>query len=486
MTLYYYSSRNLAGAGNHTEFSLNDIRTQRHLVLSTMKAAILDGGDLSVQLFMRVSRHLPVALCSAQYQHLWSQDRTTGFIRITRVYRFTFVDTSTVITVPTEGSTPIANVDSHTNEQYRVQCFSPLVLDSLVRGVFFSMSELEMVKSVCRRYSAARTAALAASNKTKQKQKHKRGTDEVLPEDIFIRDVIHHYCKLALTNFDQGDFVISAGWMMLIQSFVTSYTDAPLDGTEVNSDGDSLAIPPSYCMSQLSSLTAHVTGKLQSSVNSTEAVIDCVSQIVQTITALTAGKHKVAEDALPDLATDIYFVFDGIGDFLSELREIVQCVNRDILNMNCSDAKLVVHKVVRALNTLFHSKHLKRPLLPKSDTLRVGRRGLEDKEDVAGVLLDMSRALKALDDPLREVATGLKLLCASIAGDVVLELVQMDADCRHRYKTPYSRQAIIQFAQGAKDTPNPSWMSLEVAPKTFSELLGMHQNVVLSRIYSCV
>jgi hypothetical protein len=464
-----------SGTDNQTEFSLHDIRTQRHLVLSTIKAAILHGGDISVQLFMRVSRHLPVALCSVQHQHLWSHDRTTGFIRIKREYRFTHVDTS-ADTVSEEPSATASDPSAHKNEKHPVQCFSPLVLDSLVRGIFFSLPELEMLKSACSRHAAAlqaRTDVLAAASSKSKPKKKKKGEDDILPEDGLIRDVIYKYAKTALNYFDQGDFVLSAGWMMLLQSFVSSsYSEVTQDGIEIDSNGDSLAVPLSYCMTQLSSITAHVTGKLQSAVNSAEAVIDCVAQVVQSIASLTSGKYKVSDDLLPDHATDIYFIYDAIGAFLSELREIVLCVYRDIATMHCSDAALVVDKVMNAMTSLFHSKHLNRPLLPKNETLRIARRGEPGGEDTAGVLQDMTRALKALEDPLREVSTGLKLLCASIAGDLVLELIQMDSDCRHRYKTPYSGRAIVWLAQGMKDAPNPSWLPLHVCPKTFSELIG--------------
>ena len=47
------------GSGIASSFRLSDMLHQKELVLSTMKSAILNGGRIFLDLFMRVNRKLP-------------------------------------------------------------------------------------------------------------------------------------------------------------------------------------------------------------------------------------------------------------------------------------------------------------------------------------------------------------------------------------------------------------------------------------------
>jgi hypothetical protein len=54
------------GSGKLSKFMLKDILAQKDLVLSTMKSAVLDGGTISLDLYLRVQRSLPTGM-SEQY-----------------------------------------------------------------------------------------------------------------------------------------------------------------------------------------------------------------------------------------------------------------------------------------------------------------------------------------------------------------------------------------------------------------------------------
>lgn len=463
---------------------MKDILTQRHLVLSTIKTAIVDGGELSLDMFLRVSRRLPASLCSPQYQHLWAHEPTSGFICIRRRYKFSHVDTSADVS---EAPVP---VDAHANEKHPARCYSQLPLDSLMAGVFFGLSELKLIMSVCRRHSAqlARRSEEEDRADSKRKPKKNKSQTGAENEDVLIRDIIHHYSKTALAFFDKGEFVTAAGWMMLLQAFFSTNATHSNDGTssprntdntateekELNSSGDVLEHPPSFCMSQLASLTANTSGRLQSAVGSVETIITCTDLLIQSIYHVASSRKKETQEAILERMADVYHIYDAIGPFLMEVREIVLCLHRDVLSMHCSDAFLVMDTVMADMASLFHPMQALRPLLPKSEALKLSRTGGE-RSDLSGILQDMTRSLKALNAPLRRISAGLQLLGSSISGDTMLEILQMDADCRHRYKTPISMRALRAFATGAKDIPNPSWQPLDMAPKTFSELIGYCQ-----------
>ena len=50
------------GSGKLSKFMLKDILAQKDLVLSTMKSAVLDGGTISLDLYLRVQRSLPTGM----------------------------------------------------------------------------------------------------------------------------------------------------------------------------------------------------------------------------------------------------------------------------------------------------------------------------------------------------------------------------------------------------------------------------------------
>ena len=50
------------GSGKLSKFMLKDILAQKDLVLSTMKSAVLDGGTISLDLYLRVQRSLPTGI----------------------------------------------------------------------------------------------------------------------------------------------------------------------------------------------------------------------------------------------------------------------------------------------------------------------------------------------------------------------------------------------------------------------------------------
>jgi hypothetical protein len=50
---------NKSGSGTVSTFQLGDMLSQKELVLSTMKSSILDGGSISLDLFLRTQRALP-------------------------------------------------------------------------------------------------------------------------------------------------------------------------------------------------------------------------------------------------------------------------------------------------------------------------------------------------------------------------------------------------------------------------------------------
>jgi hypothetical protein len=150
---------------NETYFRMSDIHTNRQLVLSTMKAAIVDAGEISLLFYMRcqynasdgkfvapvIQRHSENILLQDNRMDIndhIEDDFMSGFIGIRRTFQLTFrLDTSSVITPSNESmKTPQAPVT------HPPRCFMRYPLDSLFRGIFFNKTHFKEYVTVISLY----------------------------------------------------------------------------------------------------------------------------------------------------------------------------------------------------------------------------------------------------------------------------------------------------------------------------------------------
>lgn len=273
--IYLFVYYCLLANGNISTFNLDDIRNHKQLVLTTIKSAVVEGGEILLEIFTRVSRILPSNLSFPNHAHLLSSELSTGFVQIIRKYHFTYIDSSTIQIEETSDPSSTTNSNSNTNSnpnsnpnpnpssnstkstttstgkknyfKYLTPTVSPSLLirsfsqhpiDSLLRGVFLTLDEGEKFRLVCIRYSRAlekislqnkkhssNTSQFSlfssSSNISQSKLQSNEGSIYLQTEEILITNSLNNYSKNILESLENGEFVQSGRWMLNLQSLLS-------------------------------------------------------------------------------------------------------------------------------------------------------------------------------------------------------------------------------------------------------------------------
>ncbi len=114
-------SAHLAAETAEGSTQLIDIRTmraKRQQVLTTLKAAVVNDGEVSLRLYMRRSK----SLLAFHGDSVAYREPSEGFLRVTRRYKL-----------------------SYRNERKEVRCFSRHPVESLATGIFLTLPEAQQV-----------------------------------------------------------------------------------------------------------------------------------------------------------------------------------------------------------------------------------------------------------------------------------------------------------------------------------------------------
>jgi len=493
----------LSGSGKLTKFVLKDIMGQKELVLSTLKSAILDGGSISLDMYLRTQRALPTELYSEKSGVTDSEnDGTVGFIKVRRVYRFSYrwhAEASANNKDKDAESKSKERKGSRAKEgKSRYRCFSGNPLDSLVRGVFFSQKEATLYTKACTDHSRHQNSSDQSEQSSGQglsKAARKKLDEE---QDLaLLASLTKQYCRHILRHFEDGQFTSSAIWMLITHAFLASSGIKVDTGKRGTADPETLdshmhipehavvRVVPSFCQRQLRSLTTGVTGRAHAIVEAVRALLGGIRLLttedrVEAMMEAAADTEVTPEQVLARTRAreELRHMYDSVLQALSEVRLMLLALHRDLPSLVSSDGSSVLNLMLDNVSSLFHKRFLSRPVLPVFDVLL--RKHVQGGAGPARQ--EALRNLKLLLPPLLRIEAGLVFLGSSTAADAVLELLQMDTDAFHRYKTKYKKNTQKRIDKGklADGRPRLLSYSLSIAPMTFSDILGYSMAAVSS------
>ena len=152
-----------------------DIKSKRNQVLSLMKGAILDDGEIYLDIFLYINRDNP-NLQKARAQ----VDVTEGFINITRKYKFSYVD-----------------------EKNNCRCFSKYPLESLLRGVFLDANHAKLYVSV---YSG-------------HASRMKKGSAD--DADVNLLNTLGLMADKTNAALEKGEIPVAMGWLIQLECLLS-------------------------------------------------------------------------------------------------------------------------------------------------------------------------------------------------------------------------------------------------------------------------
>jgi hypothetical protein len=499
---------------------LDDIRNRKQLVLTTLKACIIEGGEISIQLFVKMTRHIPSNLTFPDHAHLLCSEPSTTFIQVERKYHFTYVDsmtlpspsspstlpnTSTAIAPPTHLTTFLT---SPLSVNILIRCFTPLPIDSLIRGVFLSLEHGEIYRSICIRYSRAleKYHQLNQEKEASFLEKFlKIGNSQnesyyLQREELVMERILTHYSKMAIDALDTGAFVQFGCWLLQIQSLLITSSDeeAPTQlpynqhrrsttqqhrsHQHSNQIESSLYITSSHCLKQIASLSGQSLGKLNSIHQMIISFLNCLQLFLSDYlencfyfqqeyfnkkdSKRSLGTSSIGQTEISIASIgrkDILTQYEIICESLIEIKMVIYSLARDRDAYHSSEILSILHEFVNLIDELFHDTNtFQSAILPTSYRLT-------HSSNPTNIPSEIMKSLRMVMKPLTQISYGLKYLIASLGGDLLLELLQMDLDSKYDYHTA-TRHAVKLTSNVMTQTGDE--ITIFTPPLIFTELLG--------------
>lgn len=441
-------------------FRVQEIDSKRQQVLTVMKAAVVDSGEIYLELYMRAGRQL-VPL-EADGAHV--QEPTTGFVKVLRRYHFSFID-------------------GHTKSG---RCFAQYPFETLARGLFFDMKEASMYRQV---YASHVSRMKHADAEDKREQ----------PMD----NVLVKMCREAGSAMAAGEVVTAAGWLVQLAALLAPH--------EMTLSAQMMAL------SQLSSGPVGYLRVIRDAFSSLEALIAIVGESIDVHEGLllayysTNGPHHpysspqqgqqpsdpsyadehayretldvvlhfspqcivTAEEDRAALQT-LHALFSSICPAILEARSMLLGLLRDGGFASCELSHLK-DSLLKQLLRLFNAADMVNPTIP-TDPFLLSRKG---------GLLGVQPFLDEAIEPLHQICAYLHMLEASMAMDVVLELLEEEDGVVIRRKGEKDPAGGKKgkggglFGFGAKkqadDANARQEIPINMIPLNFTELLGYVQ-----------
>jgi quinol monooxygenase YgiN len=501
---------------------LEDIRNKKQLVLTTLKACIIEGGDISIQIFVKMSRLLPSNFTFPDHAHLLCSEPSIAWIEIIRRYHFTYIDSTALLAVSpliadpalSNSSLPQPPPPSHfqnlsttpLSTHLLIRCFSQFPLDSLMRGLFLTLEEGEKYRQICLRYSRALERPQASTSASVSSASGDVKNDQnffgiqwlqasspssmyLQREELVLEEILTHYSRMALSALECGEFVQCGRWLMSLQSILTTSEDEakvpqrpqqPIQhpthsGRSKQHSGPvsrSLYDRSSHCLQQIASLSGQSIGKLDSIREMVDSFLSClrlfINDYLDTPSSVSPNSHESHSpmDAPSDQEA-LFLQYDAICSHLVEVRAVLYSLYRDRDAYQSSEILPILDEFLRTIDRLFNQTNTTQSVLPTVQTLRQFYSNKNTASVSATLPLEMVKAFKSLFEPLGKISFGLRFVCGSLGGEILLELLQMDLDARYGYETP--------LRSGAKFSHNHSQAEeklISTPPSTFSELIG--------------
>jgi hypothetical protein len=524
--------------GKLSVFSLDDIRTKKQLVLSTLKACIIEGGDISIQLFMTLSRLLPSNLTFPDHAHLLCSEPSVACIQIIRRYHFTYIDSAALLALSPiiadtalPSSPPLSHFQNLSTTPLStpllIRCFSQFPIDSLMRGLFLTQEEGDKYRQVCIRYSRALERRNHAAPSGKGSGGDEKSDSNFLSlqwlqgnasssssiylqrEELVLEEVLTHYSRMALKALESGEFVQAGRWFLVLQAILSTSTE---EGAKAHMTPHHPTHPPSthssrsksshshgaprpslslyelssHCLQQIASLSGQSIGKLDSIREMIDSFLSCLRLFINDYLDTPASVNSTSAPQLSSPSTslssdgqeNLFFQYDAICSHLLEVKAILYSLYRDRDAYQSSEILLTLDEFLRIIDSLFSETTLSQSILPTSQTLKHSHSNHTSR---ALIPLEMMKALRSLSEPLGQISFGLKFLCGSLGGELLLELLQMDLDARYNYKTPSTGPG-AKFAHPPRSQEKE--LPITTPPSTFSELIGQFTISLLLILWS--
>lgn len=506
--------------GNTSLFSLDDIRNRKQLVLTTLKACIIEGGEISIQIFVKMTRLIPSNLTFPDHAHLLCSEPSTTFIQVLRKYHFTYVDSTTLPSSPTSAPTADAASPNHLanlltsplSTDILIRCFSPLPIDSLIRGVFFSLEHGEKYRCICIRYSRAleKYQQLGQEKEASFLRKLWNGgnfQDEsyyLQHEELVMERILTHYSSMAMEALDNGAFVEFGRWLLCLQSLLISPSfssdediafqqrrkSTQKQKSQKQKQIVSLYDSSSHCLKQIASLSGQSLGKLHSVQQMILSFLSCIQLFMnsylencfyfrQEFLRKKDSKVRSSQNSSSTFSSstsigqteisiasigrrDIFNQYEIICQSLIEIKMVIYSLARDRDAYHSSEIFPILSEFVRLIDQLFHDTNTFQSILPTSYRLT-------HSSNPTNIPLDMMKSLRIVMKPLTQISFGLQFLIGSLGGDVLLELLQMDLDSKYNYNTS-TLHGVKLMSQVITQTGDE--ISISSPPLIFTELLG--------------
>jgi len=188
-------------SGRRTQkIDIKSMKTRRQQVLSILKAAIVDDGEISLQMFMRVKRILP----PLNRELVMFAEPSVGYIRINRRFHFSYMD-----------------------QRGLVRCFCKTPLESLARGIFFDKSSAKLYKNVYlghlkrmkrpgERFGGEENGGEEVDGGHPTPPRKPEAEDDPLLIGMFSLMAFE-----AKSNLVAGEYVVGAEWLLHLQSLLS-------------------------------------------------------------------------------------------------------------------------------------------------------------------------------------------------------------------------------------------------------------------------
>lgn len=423
-----------ARSGKFQSINVKAMKTQRQQVLTTLKSAIMDDGDIYLEFYLFVKRTLP---CLSESAIVYAES-TQGFIRIIRRYRFIY---------------------SSSSNRGRMRSFSKHPFESLGLGIFFDIEDAKLYKSMFIDHSSGMVIKSGGTNNIGSKSNNsflsKRGGGGTTTIDTnsngkggnesseAIQTAISEYlvylsCQ-SLKFLNTGDDMMKAFENLIIfYSILTSHVKY---------------IP--YCMLQLASICKGMAANFHSvieAVNVLRSVMALTVEFLEEIHDIEqteGGGLGSNEEAVHK--TQLVEKFKLVSYSVLEIKYLIQGISRDI---DCSDLRSVSKLLHQTLHRLFERNNLATPCVNSE---------LLETHDLLGCIY----VVKASIDCLQQLEFILKMLEVSIAGDSLVNILKLDMGDGNQTLTSSSLSK-----QKGKQKEKPIEIEFDILPKKFIDFLG--------------
>lgn len=421
-------------------FRVKEIDSKRQQVMSVLKAAVVDSGEIFLELFLKVERVLPGMTEEANN---WAES-SIGFVKIIRKYHFSFKDTS--------------------SSDNQCRCFSKHPFETLARNIFFDGYDATMYRSVY----ATHCSRMRQANEDAR---------EVLMDNVIIS-----MAKEAAGMFEKGELVNAAEFLLQLSALLN-----PHEMTST-SEMRSISLLLTGTVGYFHAVKENLMG-LEALVSTISDAIEQDAQLIELYYSTNGGSlydpeidcKEMDQSMEPELyfspasgitteddrntIRTIHSLYGSIPSALKECRTVILNLLRDGVDSACELYYLREH-ISRHLYSLFDPLDLINPIITENPF------DLSKKMGLLGVQRQLDRVI----DTLHHMSCYLNMLETSMASDILYEIFEMESEINIMRSLPMNKSdqggMFVSSKTKKKLADAPQVIPINMVPLNFIELLG--------------